>query len=76
LPIEEIYFTNNNLDIEILESIIIIYKNLKSLTYYYEKRDYEFDFLKIRFLVIDTVLQIQKYFLKILNLNINTTDII
>jgi hypothetical protein len=64
------------LNIKILKPIIIIYKDLKSLTYYYEKWDYEFDFFKIRFLVIDAVLQMQKYFLEILSLDINTADVI
>jgi hypothetical protein len=74
--IEEIYFTDSDLDIKILKPIIIICKNLKSLTYYHEERDHEFDFLKIRFLVIDAILQMQKHFLEIFNLNINTADVI
>jgi hypothetical protein len=67
---------NSDLDIEILNFIIIIYKDLKSLIYYYEKRDYEFDFFKMRFFVIDVILQIQKFFFEIFNLDVNTADII
>jgi hypothetical protein len=50
-------------------------KGLKSLTYHYEERGHESNPPRMRFLVIDAALQMQKHSLETLSLDANTADV-